>query len=108
MQLKVMPLEMMSYPDVFQTWHKCQPYYSTFKNKNKKMGSPCLFFPYFPIILSGFFLVVSKMFKTETIIFVKKSYFMAKAAYLTKGLSMFVCLGEGTWASFNKNTFLAG
>ena len=55
-----------------------------------------------------FFLVVSKMFKTETIIFVKKSYFMAKAAYLTKSLSMFVCLGEGTWASFNKNTFLAG
>ena len=33
---------------------------------------------------------------------------MAKAAYLTKSLSMFVCLGEGTWASFNKNTFLAG
>ena len=29
-----------------------------------------------------FFLVVSKMFKTETIIFVKKSYVMAKAMFI--------------------------
>lgn len=67
-----------------------------------------LVFALFPHNSEWFFLVVSKMFKTETIIFVKKSYFMAKAAYLTESLSMFVCLGEGTWASFNKNTFLAG
>ena len=53
------------------------------------------------------FLVVSKMFKTETISFVKTSYFMAKAMSLTKTLSMIVCLGEGTGAIFNKNTFLA-
>ena len=66
-----------------------------------------LVFALFPHNSEWFFLVVSKMFKTETI-FVKKSYFMAKAAYLTKSLSMFVCLGEGTWVSFNKNTFLAG
>ena len=65
-----------------------------------------LVFALFPHNSELFFLVVSEMFKTETIIFVKKSYFMAKAMYLTKTLRMFVCLGEGAGASFTKNNFL--
>lgn len=67
--------------------------YSSFKNCNKKMESPCMFSFGWACACNSecFFLVAREMLETQTT--VKNSYFTAKPTNLTKTLSLFVFLG---------------
>ena len=79
----VILLKRMYYQDFFQTSHKCQPYIGNSKNYNKKMGSPYLFSPYMPVILTVFSPLRARC-SIETWITDKKSYNTAKKKKKTR------------------------
>ena len=74
--------------------------YSTFKNCSKKIGSPCLFSPCVPVILSFFPLSVRIQFRTFTVLLVFNSF--------TFGWSVLLFINRSFYISEDCFEYLSG